>query len=190
MRLSELLDALPSERAATALRAVAPTDPPSIPIRGLCMDSRRVAPGDLFVALRGAQSDGHDHLEQALALGAVAVMVEKLPESLDLGESAAVVVADTRRTLAPLAAYFFGAPSHELDLIGITGTNGKTSTSYMTESILGAAGRATGMIGTVEVRFAAERQRAINTTPESLQLQQLLRTMRNHRVDSVVMEAS
>ncbi len=190
MRLGELLEALPPERAALALRSAAPKDARTIPIRGLCMDSRRVAPGDLFIALRGAQSDGHDHLEQALALGAVAVLVEKLPESLDLGDRAGVVVADTRRTLAPLAAHFFGEPSRELDLIGITGTNGKTSTSYLVESILGAAGRSTGLMGTVEVRFGAERQRAINTTPESLELQQLLRTMRNHRVDAVVMEVS
>ncbi len=190
MRLDDLLTALPAERAALSLKGAPGVDAQSIPIRGISMDSRRVAPGDLFVALRGAQSDGHDHLEQALALGAVALLVEELPGSIDLGKNAVVQVADTRRSMAPLAAHFFGAPSLELDLIGITGTNGKTSTSYLVESILFAAGRSPGLMGTVEVRFAGERQRAINTTPESLELQQLLRTMRNHRIDAAVMEVS
>ncbi len=190
MKLGELLETLPPEREVSSLRGPSAADPRSTPVRGLCMDSRRVAPGDLFVALRGAQSDGHDHLEQALALGAAALLVEEAPDELDLGGAALAVVDDTRRALAPLSAHFFGHPSHEVDLVGITGTNGKTSTSYLVESILAAAGRATGLIGTVEVRFAGERLRAINTTPESLELQQLLRTMRNHRIDSVVMEVS
>ncbi len=190
MKLGELLDALPTQREVSSLRGPSAANPRSTPVRGLCMDSRRVAPGDLFVALRGAQSDGHDHLDQAVGLGAAALLVEELPDALELGGAAVAVVDDTRRALAPLAAHFFGHPSHELDLVGITGTNGKTSVSYLVESILAVAGRATGLIGTVEVRFAGERQRAINTTPESLELQQLLRTMRNHRVDSVVMEVS
>lgn len=190
MKLGDLLDALPRERAAVSLHAAQSVEARSIPIRGLSMDSRRVAPGDLFVALRGALSDGHDHLDQALALGAAALLVEAVPESLALGKSAAVVVDDTRRALAPLAAHFFGNPSHDLDLVGITGTNGKTSTSYLVESILRADGRSTGLIGTVEVRFDEERRRAINTTPESLELQLLLRTMCNHHVDAVVMEVS
>ncbi len=189
MRLGTLLDALPAEEAALEILA-RDGDSSELPIRGLSMDSRRVAPGDLFVALRGAESDGHEYLEQALSLGAVAILVDTLPAADILGAAVAVRVADTRKSLAPLSDCFFGSPSRELDLVGITGTNGKTSTSYLVESILRAAGRDTGLIGTVEVRFAGERRRAINTTPESLELQQLLRTMRNHQVDAAVMEVS
>lgn len=182
MRLSELLAALPDDQAA---RRSGSDDPV---IRGITYDSRAVSPGDLFVALRGAQMDGHDYLEQAVSLGAVAVLVEVLPEGF---QGAAVArVRDSRRALAPIAAQFFGHPAGELRLIGVTGTNGKTSTTFLVESILKAAGVATGLIGTVEVRYAEERERALNTTPESLDLQRTLRAMCTAGVDSVVMEVS
>jgi UDP-N-acetylmuramoyl-L-alanyl-D-glutamate--2,6-diaminopimelate ligase len=181
IRLSALLAALPPE--------LAPLSRPSLDpgIRGISIDSRAVAPGDLFVALRGAQADGHDYLAQAAALGAVALLVESAPEG---ALPPAVVVADTRRALAPIAVRFFGDPASELTLIGVTGTNGKTSTTFLTESILSAAGRPTGLIGTVEVRYAGERRRALNTTPESLELQRLLRDMRTRGVTAAVMEVS
>jgi len=185
MRLAELLAALPPEQSPVSV-----TGSVEVPIRGLAIDSRAVAPGDLFVALRGAQADGHAHLGEALALGAAAVVVESLPPELALGDHPAVVVRDSRRALAPLAARFFGHPSEELTLIGVTGTNGKTSTTYLLESMLASAGRRPGVIGTVEVRFADERLRSINTTPESLELQRVLRAMRNRGVDAVAMEVS
>ena len=185
MRLAELLEALPGERAPLSVAG-----PLEVPIRGLAIDSRAVAPGDLFVALRGSQADGHAHLAEALALGAAALVVESLPPGLALGARPVVVVRDSRRALAPLAARFFGQPSEELTLIGVTGTNGKTSTSYLLESMLACAGRHPGLIGTVEVRFAGERLRSINTTPESLELQRILRAMRNRGVDAVAMEVS
>ena len=100
------------------------------------------------------------------------------------------MVADTRRALAALATRFYGEPSAELALIGVTGTNGKTSTTYLIESILTRAGRRVGLIGTVESRFAGQRRRAINTTPESLDLQTSLREMRSRGADAVVMEVS
>ena len=127
---------------------------------------------------------------QALALGAVAIVVEELPSGLDLRGRPAIVVADTRRALAALATRFYGEPSAELALIGVTGTNGKTSTTYLIESILGRAGRRVGLIGTVEARFGGQRRRSINTTPESLDLQTALRDMRNRGADAVVMEVS
>ncbi len=102
----------------------------------------------------------------------------------------AVVVPDSRRAMAPIASHFFGNPADELTLVGITGTNGKTSTSYLVESILARANRATGLIGTVAIRYASETLRAVNTTPESLDLQRVLRAMRTHAVDAVVMEVS
>jgi len=100
------------------------------------------------------------------------------------------VVADSRRAMAPIAARYYGAPAGELQLIGVTGTNGKTSTADLIDSILAKAGRRVGLIGTVEIRYDGVRRRSINTTPESLDLQQTLRAMRNHDVESVVMEVS
>jgi UDP-N-acetylmuramoyl-L-alanyl-D-glutamate--2,6-diaminopimelate ligase len=183
MRLSALLASLSPAPADTA-----GGDDPIV--RGLCYDSRAVAPGDLFVALRGSAVDGHTYLGQALGLGAVALVVEEIPSGLDLRGRPAIVVADTRRALAALATRFYGEPSAELALIGITGTNGKTSTTYLIESILTRAGRCVGLIGTVETRFAGQRRRSINTTPESLDLQTSLRDMRNRGADAVVMEVS
>jgi UDP-N-acetylmuramoyl-L-alanyl-D-glutamate--2,6-diaminopimelate ligase len=101
-----------------------------------------------------------------------------------------VQVGDTRRALAPIAAEFFGHPSRELTLIGVTGTNGKTSVTHLVTSILNEAGRTAGLSGTVEVRYGDVRQRSINTTPESIDLQKTLRSMYNAGVDSVAMEVS
>jgi UDP-N-acetylmuramoyl-L-alanyl-D-glutamate--2,6-diaminopimelate ligase len=184
MRLSELLAALPPQLAPR--ERIGAGDPV---VRGLRYDSREVAPGDLFVALRGSLADGHDYLAEALSLGAVALLVDAPPAALPPGVVAAVVL-DPRRALAPLAEHFFGHPARELELVGITGTNGKTSTSFLVESILRAAGRSVGLVGTIEVRYAGERQRAVNTTPESLDLQRTLRAMRSRGVDSVAMEVS
>jgi UDP-N-acetylmuramoyl-L-alanyl-D-glutamate--2,6-diaminopimelate ligase len=187
MRLSALLAALPPELAPTAIESGAERDPV---VRGIATDSREVSPGDVFFALRGATVDGHDYLPQALALGASAAFVETLPQGLDLRGACAVVVPNARRALAPVAVRFFGAPAEELFLVGVTGTNGKTSTTYLVEAILGAAGRKVGVIGTVEVRYAGERRRTPNTTPESLDLQRTLRDMRTRDVDACVMEVS
>ncbi|MFP6662525.1 MAG: UDP-N-acetylmuramoyl-L-alanyl-D-glutamate--2,6-diaminopimelate ligase [Myxococcota bacterium] len=188
MRLSPLLAAVPSELSPQTFPAdIAPND---TVIRGIGYDSRTVAPGDLFVALRGADQDGHDYLAEALRAGASALLVEdrsRLPA--DIGVPV-IVVADARRALAHVARSFYGNPAAELSLVGITGTNGKTSTAYLVESILGHAGLSVGLIGTVVVRFGAESARATNTTPESLDLQKILRAMRTQSVDSVVMEVS
>jgi UDP-N-acetylmuramoyl-L-alanyl-D-glutamate--2,6-diaminopimelate ligase len=187
MRLSALLAALPRTLAPRALETGGESDPI---VRGISIDSRDVSPGDVFFALRGATTDGHDYLAQALALGASALVVESLPQGLDLRGAAVVQVADARRALAPVSVRFFGDPAEELFLVGVTGTNGKTSTTYLVESILSAAGRTVGLIGTVEVRYAGERRRTPNTTPESLDLQRTLRDMRTRGVDAAVMEVS
>jgi UDP-N-acetylmuramoyl-L-alanyl-D-glutamate--2,6-diaminopimelate ligase len=188
MRLSNLLSTLPDELASSQWIGEEPGRDPVI--RGITYDSRKVSPGDLFVALRGSVSDGHDYLERAISLGAVALLVETAPETSLLAGCAAVVVPDTRRALAPIATRFFGEPAREMTLIGITGTNGKTSTSYLVESILNRARKRTGLIGTVEVRFAGSAEPAVNTTPESLDLQSTLRNMCTRNVESVVMEVS
>ncbi len=185
MRFSELLRALPPDLAPT----VAPPPEADPLVRGLAYDSRRVAPGDCFVALRGEATDGHRYLGEARQLGAVALVVEDPGAAEPLGLPTAVV-PDARRTLALLASAFFGHPSRELSLIGVTGTNGKTSVTYLVESILNRQGRRTGLIGTVEIRYAGERRRTLHTTPESLDLQQILRDMCTREVDAVVMEVS
>jgi UDP-N-acetylmuramoyl-L-alanyl-D-glutamate--2,6-diaminopimelate ligase len=183
MRLSTLLAALPPELVTSAPAA----DPV---IRGLCCDSRAVAAGDLFFALRGAQVDGHRYLAQALSLGAVALVVETVPKGTDLSGVPVVQVRDSRRALAPVARVFYGDPARELTLVGVTGTNGKTSVTYLVESILARAGRRVGLIGTVEIRYPGERRSSVNTTPESLDLQRTLRDMRTRGVEAVVMEVS
>jgi UDP-N-acetylmuramoyl-L-alanyl-D-glutamate--2,6-diaminopimelate ligase len=188
MRLSSLLAALPPESDA---RYADPSSERADPvIRGLAYDSRHVTAGDLFFALPGAEVDGHDYVRQAVARGAAAVVVERLPEGHDVAACPAVLVRDSRRALAPISTSFYGHPADELVLVGVTGTNGKTSISYLVESILQQAGLRTGLIGTVEIRYGSERQRAINTTPESLDLQRTLRAMRNAGVEYVVMEVS
>jgi len=188
MRLSSLLGALsPSQAPLEWLRA-SPSDDPAI--RGVRYDSREVSPGDLFVALRGTHSDGHAFIGRALDLGAAALLVETMPTLEACRGVPAVRVADTRRALAPIAAHFFGHPASDLRLVGVTGTNGKTSTTYLVESMLSAAKWRVGLIGTVEIRYAGHRQTSINTTPESLDLQRTLRAMCNEQIDAAVMEVS
>ena len=184
MRLSTLLASLPPELTP---QAVAETDPI---IRGITYDSRAVAPGDLFVALTGSVSDGHDYLESAVQLGAAALLLEREPPGASSLGVPVVVTSDSRRAMAPIATHFFGQPADDMSLIGITGTNGKTSTSYLIESILTCADIRTGLVGTVEVRYTGEHQPSANTTPESLDLQRILRSMCTRNVESVVMEVS
>ncbi|MDJ0785454.1 MAG: UDP-N-acetylmuramoyl-L-alanyl-D-glutamate--2,6-diaminopimelate ligase [Myxococcota bacterium] len=186
MRLSTLLAALPPTLAAS--RPETSEDPV---IRGIECDSRKVSPGDVFVALRGENFDGHDHLAEAEAAGAIAHVVESVPAGFAPG-APAVVVRDTRRALAPLSVRFYGDPSKELRVVGITGTNGKTSTSFLVDSILRAAGIASGVIGTLGSRIDPEEpfERSLNTTPESLDLQRLLRSMCSKNVSAVAMEVS
>jgi UDP-N-acetylmuramoyl-L-alanyl-D-glutamate--2,6-diaminopimelate ligase len=185
MRLSSLLSALPEQ---VEWRRNDPSDDPTI--RGIRYDSRLVCPGDLFVALRGANSDGHDFLERAVDLGAAALLVEEFPDAAGATDRPMVRVEDCRRALAPIAARFFGDPASELSLIGVTGTNGKTSTTYLVESILTQAGWRSGLIGTVEIRYAGEKEVSVNTTPESLDLQRTLRAMCTAQVDAALMEVS
>lgn len=188
MRLSALLSTLPPELAP---RQILRNDPSADPvIRGISYDSRRVSPGDLFVALPGSVSDGHDYVARSLEMGAVALLVERPPDVPQAGPHTTIVVPDSRRAMAPLAVRFFGEPSAALTLVGVTGTNGKTSTTYLVESILNAAGLRTGLIGTVEIRYAGEHVPAVNTTPESLDLQRTLRAMCTHNVEAVAMEVS
>jgi UDP-N-acetylmuramoyl-L-alanyl-D-glutamate--2,6-diaminopimelate ligase len=157
-------------------------------VTGIAYDSRLIEPGMLFAALRGADLDGHDFIGDADRKGAAAILVEgRVPTALPQ-----IVVSESRNALAAIAARFYGEPSRELGVIGITGTDGKTTTSYLIDHILRFAELQTGMIGTVSIRIGdrevlhATRQ----TTPESSDVQSYLRMMANAGVEWAVVEAT
>ena len=159
---------------------------PGPDIGSVVHDSRDVAPGALFCCIRGARSDGHDHAPSALAAGAVALLVERILE-VDAPQAR---VDSVRRVLGPLCARFHGHPSRGVRVLGVTGTNGKTSTTYLLEAIARARGDRTGVIGTVEARIDDTVVPLRHTTPEATDLQALLARMREHAVDTVAMEVS
>lgn len=157
-------------------------------VTDIVFDSRQVTPGALFVALRGGYSDGHHFLRQARERGAVAVMVEEVSD-LDLPQ---LVVENSRKELAAVAAEFFDHPSRELSVIGITGTDGKTSTSMLAEAMLQRHGYRTGLIGTVSIKIGDDivDHETRQTTPESLDIQRLLRRMVDEGVEWAILEAT
>ncbi len=162
-------------------------------ITGLTEDSRKVSPGSVFVAVKGAQSDGHRFVRQAAAAGAGALVVEAghLPAGTLSGLSIPVLeVPDSRRSLGVLASRFYGDPSRRLNMIGVTGTNGKTTTTYLCKAILEAAGAKVGLIGTVVYLIGDERIPATHTTPGAVELQGLFRKMVDAGRDAAVMEVS
>lgn len=170
------------------LKAYEITGDPEQEIEGMAYDSRQIKPGYLFVALRGHALNGHHFLDEALRNGAVALVGE---EFVGLGgDLTRVCVTDSREALSKLAARFYDYPFRGINLIGITGTNGKTTTSYLLESILTAAGKRPGVIGTINYRFLGKTHSAPVTTPESLDLMLLLRDMADARVSDVILEVS
>ncbi len=156
-------------------------------ISSLHYRSQTVLPGGLFVAVAGQSADGHDFLQDALDRGAAAVVVEK---PIDMKGVVAVRVKNSRNALSAISSRFFREPSLRLCLIGITGTNGKTTTSYLIENILKKSGHAVGVIGTVNYRYGGKAFKNPMTTPESLDLQRILKEMVVHGVTHVVMEVS
>lgn len=175
--LSPLLEVLTAPRVVGALPAA---------VAGLEIDSRRVAPGSLFVALRGEHADGHAFVAAARAAGAAAAVVE---HPLDLAFPQ-IVVADTRVALSRLADAFYDRPSQTLRIVGITGTNGKTTTSYLVRAIAEAAGEPCAVVGTLGARFGERRWPLANTTPLALELHALLAELRNAGARAVAMEVS
>jgi UDP-N-acetylmuramoyl-L-alanyl-D-glutamate--2,6-diaminopimelate ligase/murE/murF fusion protein len=155
-------------------------------IRSIHYRSQDVKPGGLFVAIAGLAADGHDYIDDAIESGAVAVVSQKERK----GKTLNIRVADTRQALADIATCFFGNPSERLTVIGITGTNGKTTSAYLVESILQQAGFEVGVIGTINYRYAGQIFDNPITTPESLDLQRILADMLRAGVSHVVMEAS
>ena len=174
-------------------------DLPDMDIESIHYRAQEVLPGGMFFAIKGQTADGHDFMHQALQKGAVAVVIQKEPPQPYLNQCLAqagqtqpiiIKVHDTRKAMADLAARFYGEPSENMTLIGITGTNGKTTVAYLIESILLQAGHETGMIGTINYRYADKTFNNPMTTPESLDLQRILAQMRSAGVTHVVMEAS
>ena len=163
----------------------APSPLPGGEVSGLAYDSRRVRPGCLFAALPGTRADGHDFVAPAARAGALAALVER-PVEAPLPQ---IVVPSARRALALAAANFHAAPSRSMQLVGITGTNGKTTVSYLVEALLALRGP-TGLLGTVETRYGGRRSPSAMTTPESVDLQALLADMRAKGVKGVAMEVS
>ena len=157
-------------------------------VTGIAYDSRTVAAGDVFVALRGQHADGTAFADQAVARGAIAIVSEQPPAAS--GPVDWTVVADARIALAALAAEFFEHPGRELRVVGITGTNGKTTTAYLLASIFDAAGVPCGVLGTVAYRIGAELREAARTTPEAPDVQRLLREMVSRGCGACAMEVS
>ena len=174
------------------LREIVPTrlaGPAGQEITGICYDSRKVTPGSLFVAIKGFQSDGHAYIPKALEQGACALLVQDMPQALPDGVTC-VQVSDTREALARVAAAWYGHPERELKLIGVTGTNGKTTVTHLIRHMLEQNGEKCGLIGTNGVFFGDVARESARTTPESLELYGILREMRDAGMTCAAMEVS
>src|ERR671931_2375806 len=174
------------ERLTAALAPTSVIGRTAVEIRDLAYDARAVVPGALFFCVPGARFDGHEFAHEAIARGAAALVVER---ALDV-DVPQVVVADARRAMAPAAHEFFGRPTDELEVAGVTGTNGKTTTAYLLHAILDAAGRRPGLLGTIEMHVGDERRAAVRTTAEAIDLQRTFREMLDAGNRSCAMEAT
>ena len=183
----------PLAEVAALLGLRVPEDVAAVPVTGITHDSRAVRPGDVYAALPGSRAHGADFAAQAAGNGAAALLTDR--DGADRARAAgvalpALVVEKPRTVLGGLAAALYGHPAEQLLSIGVTGTNGKTTTAYLIEGGLRGAGRSTGLIGTVEMRVGHERFKSEHTTPESTDLHALLAVMRERGADTVVMEVS
>ena len=177
MKLNDLLQGL------TVLSATADLE---MEITDVSYDSRATRPGDLFVAMTGFAVDGHTFIPKAMAAGAAAVLCEKIPE----GDVPYVQVADSRRALAVVGANWFGHPAEEMTMVAVTGTNGKTSSTYLLKFVLEQTGAKVGLIGTNQNMIGDEVIPTERTTPESFEVQRLFARMRDAGCTHVVMETS
>jgi UDP-N-acetylmuramoyl-L-alanyl-D-glutamate--2,6-diaminopimelate ligase len=187
MILSELLRGLDVKNSRGPL---------DIEVKGIAYDSRLVKNGFLFVAVRGFAADGHDYIDDAISRGAVAIVTDeaadiKIREQLlSHNELIHISASESRRALALISAAFYDYPSNSLSLIGITGTNGKTTTSYITKSILDAWGKNTGLLGTIQYIIGGRSIDSPRTTPESLDVQRYLKEMLDNKAEYAVIEVS
>jgi len=178
--------AIELETLSQAIGATRRGPGPALAVADLAFDSREVRPGTLFFCVPGATDDGHAHAAEAVAGGAVALVVER---ELDVPVPQ-LVVADVRWSMGPAADLFFGRPTRELTVAGVTGTNGKTTTSFLLFALLAAAGRRPGLLGTIESRVGGERRGVTHTTPEAISLQRTFRELLDAGDRSCAMEAS
>jgi UDP-N-acetylmuramoyl-L-alanyl-D-glutamate--2,6-diaminopimelate ligase len=181
MRLADLAAALPG-----GSDGLADSQDAAVEIAGLAYDSRAVAPGELFLCVSGFTADGHAFAPQAVERGAAALVVER-PLGLGVPE---LVVGSARTAMAPLAARFYGDPSRELRIVGVTGTNGKTTTAYLTRALLEACGLQCGLLGTVTSVIGGSERPVSRTTPEAVDLQATLRAMLDGGDRACAMEVS
>jgi UDP-N-acetylmuramoyl-L-alanyl-D-glutamate--2,6-diaminopimelate ligase len=177
MDLALLIDAL----APVEVVGRAPVD-----VTDLAYAARDVGPGSLYFCIPGSRADGHDFAPDAVANGAVALVVQR-PLDLQVPQ---LVVEDARRAMPVAADKFFGRPTEQLEVAGVTGTNGKTTTAFLLYAILAAAGRRPGLLGTIESRVGGERRTAIRTTPEAIDLQRTFREMLDAGDRSAAVEAT
>ena len=189
MQVSQLIQSVEGIRQITGAS--------DVEIASVAYDSRKVSPGSLFVAVEGFVTDGHEYVPQALNNGAVALVTEERKsgpwsDPAAAGGVAAFTAPDTRKALADVAAAFYGFPARDLKVVGITGTKGKTTTTYLTSAVLEAGDRSTGLLSSVEFKIGAHFQ--VNgsqfTTPESLEVQELLRAMADEGAEYAVVEST
>ncbi len=183
MKLSEFIRNIPIVKIHSALKNLEGLD-----IENVTSDSRKITPQTLFVAVRGLVTDGHQYISAAISQGAKAIVVEK-KQSLD-PRIVQIEVSDSREALAHLACALYHHPTKELVLVGVTGTNGKTTSTYLLESVFKEGSFKPGVIGTVNYRYLGKEFPASHTTPESTEFQALLREMKTKGVSHVAMEVS
>jgi UDP-N-acetylmuramoyl-L-alanyl-D-glutamate--2,6-diaminopimelate ligase len=174
------------ERLIAVLAPAEVVGPAETTVQDLTYDARAAGPGSLFFCVPGLRADGHDFADQAVANGAVALVVQR-PLHLPVPQ---LVVSDTRAAMAIAADEFFGRPTEELAVAGVTGTAGKTTTAFLLYAVLAAAGRRPGLLGTIETRVDGERRPAVRTTAEAIDLQRLFREMLDAGDRSCAMEAT
>lgn len=162
----------------------------NISINKIEYDSKKIEKGDLFVAINGLKEDGHEYIKEAVDKGAIAVIVSKEHDCINIENITYIKVENTRIALAKVASTYYDNPASKLKMIGITGTKGKTTTAYMIRDILLASGKQTGMIGTIYNTYGDKKIESIRTSPESLDLQKLLKDMVDSKMEYVVMEVS
>jgi UDP-N-acetylmuramoyl-L-alanyl-D-glutamate--2,6-diaminopimelate ligase len=178
------------DRVLEGLPVAAPPESLSVEVRGVCCDSRRVRPGDLFVVWAGGRHDGRDFAPSAVERGAAAVLAPGGPLEGWSGAVPWLEAEDPRRLLGPVSARVYGHPERELRLVAVTGTNGKTTVSYLVRSLLERAGYPCGVLGTLGYRFGTIAEPPARTTPEASDFYRLLREMRDAGAAAVSLEAS
>lgn len=180
MKLKELLHAIPVIQVEGSI---------DIEVTSLCFDSREAKEGALFVAIKGVHTDGHLFLEQVIGQGVEGVIVEEMPKTLEEGVTY-VLVEDSAYVLGVAASNFYGNPSNEIKLVGVTGTNGKTTVATLLYNLFGQLGYQVGLLSTVENRIASRIIPATHTTPDPISLNSLLRAMVDEGCDYCFMEVS